>query len=703
MFLHQKIKLIYFIILYGYSSLFSQLDTNSYYLQWKNGLSLIDKDFVQAKKMLENAIFGFANEKYWHSATYKALEYSEILTQRQETEHAKKWLHYAADWSVEQLGAQNLHYCQILENASLLNFLNGDFLTAYQILKKTLNIYQKCERIDPSYLIKLHQNIATWSEKIGNWNDAFQSYHFLYHQDKKTSDYLIKLAHIAYENLDYWNAKNYFLLLQKEKVRDTTFFLKLSECYLQLNKIDSAEYFFNLYTSQSSKFSYLDWKYFEIKAWLSKQSQAYQEAIDAYQQALQLPHITDFQKIYSYWNIGKIWFDLGLLENAESWFKNAVALCSDSLFIKFLIFKDLSELYLRKGNLSKAEELLLLAHPKFYIFLGRFHLETIYLDELLGKLYFQKKEYSKSYYYYTLALENAQYHHDLHLKTLKIRRKIIAISWKLYQQNQNFKALNEILKYWKSYVFSLKTVLQYAYPDEELYYEIQNGLMEATEAFLEAFFRKGQKQHLISAYYCHWLWKKIKQKSIQQVIKAPQKYLDNMTQKRMLQNLILKEASKPEYSALKLFYWANLMDTLNQKLLETRFSEPIWFDPFTKSLFTTELTEAQIAYFIGTQHWIIFVHYQDHLFYKIYDDNYELKKYLYLLKKGNENPENVSVEHIYQKLSTLLFDFPLKQIKKFPKIKTLNISLDEPMFHIELEKLSLPTKMYVQKKLVPFK
>jgi hypothetical protein len=25
------------------------------------------------------------------------------------------------------------------------------------------------------------------------------------------------------------------------------------------------------------------------------------------------------------------------------------------------------------------------------------------------------------------------------------------------------------------------------------------------------------------------------------------------------------------------------------------------------------------------------------------------------------------------------------------------------MFHIELEKLSLPTKMYVQKKLVPFK
>lgn len=713
MFLQPKIKFL--IISFSFSFLFtySQVDTSIFYRQWEQGLMLLDKDFKNAHLMIENAIFGFANQKYWKSATNKALHYSQILIEKKQDTYAKKWLHYAGEWGAEKLGNLNAHYCQVLENASLLNFLNGDFFTAYNLLKKSIKIYQKCETIDPNYLLKLHQNIATWSENLGNWEDAYHSYHFLYHNANNPKDYLVKLAHIAYESMDYWNAKDYFLLLHKEKYRDSTIYLKLTECYLHFGKSDSAEYYFQIYYKKVKDLPIESFslKYFEIKAWMAKQSQAYQEAIDALQLGLQHPHISDYQKIQFYWNIGKIWADLGLLENAENQYKNAIQLSADTLFIKYLIFKDLAEIYIKKTQWIKAEELLLSAHQKFHSFLGRFHIETLNIDELLGKLYFQKKEYEKSLYFYQLALDNSKHHYDLQIRTLKIYRKIIQTWLQIYHQKQNYSILKEILSLWKSYIKFLEFTLHYPHSEEELFLEIQNGLFEATETYLEAYFRKGHIQHLHTAYYCHWLWKKIKQKSLQQTFFVPETYQNLLTRKKMLQNLIVKEISQPYFSPVKIHYWSTLMDSINQQISKNSFPKTSWFDPFTRSLFSTDVEECQIAYFIGSQHWIIFVHYQEQLFFKFYNDNYELKNHLYLLKKGNENPDNVTMNIIQEKLSELILEFPLSKIRKFSKIKTINFSFDEPMFHLELEKLYVPNtnrkmlltqKYNLQKKLVPF-
>jgi hypothetical protein len=69
------------------------------------------------------------------------------------------------------------------------------------------------------------------------------------------------------------------------------------------------------------------------------------------------------------------------------------------------------------------------------------------------------------------------------------------------------------------------------------------------------------------------------------------------------------------------------------------------------------------------------------------------------------------MQRIYEKLSELILEFPLSKIRKLSKIKTINFSLDETMFTIELEKLYLPNiqrkmvltqKYNLQKKLVPF-
>lgn len=712
MFLLQKIKLSFFVF-FSCSFTFAQVDTTFFFQQWEKGLNLLDKDFSTAHVMIENAIFHFANKKYWKSATHKALQYSKILLDKKQTGYAQKWLHYAGEWGAERLGSVNTHYCQTLENASLLNFLNGDFFSAYNLLKKSIQVYQKCEDFEQSYLIKLHQNVAEWSEKLGNWEDAYASYHFLYHYASNSKDYLVKLAHIAYESMDFWNAKEYLLLLHKEKYRDSTIYLKLAECYLHLSKNDSAEYFFQIYYKKVKDYPLeaFSIKYFEIKAWMAKHAHAYQEAIDAFQWGLQHPKITSLQKIQFYWNIGKIWSDLGLLENAENQYKNAIALCSDTLFIKYLIYKDLAELYTKKNQWQKAEEWLLITHQKFHTFLGRFHTETLNVDELLGKVYFHKKDYEKSLYYYQLALENSQYHHDLMVKTLKLYRKVINNWFQIYYQKYNFHVLKHILSIWKSYIKWIELALKCSYPGEELLYEIQNGLFEATQTYLEAFLRKQQFQYLQNAYFCHWLWKKIKQKSLQQVQQPSQAYQNLVIRKKMLQNLIVKESMNPQASPLKIHYWSLLMDSLNQQIPLEITTQTVWFDPGSKSLFSTEMNECQIAYFIGAQHWLIFVHYQDQLFFKYYSDNYELKKYLYLLKKGNENPENISTTFILEKLSTLILEFPLQKIQKFPKIQTLNFSLDETMFHIELENLYLPhsqqkpllsKKYYLQKKLVPF-
>ncbi len=713
MFLQRKIKFLFLALFTNFLCTYSQVDTTFYFRQWVQGINLLDKDFTTAHLIIENAIFGFANQKYWKSATYKALQYSKILIEKKQNLHAQKWIHYAGEWGAEKLGNFNIHYCQVLENASLLNFLNGDFFSAYNLLKKSIKIYQKCETTDQSYLLKLHQNIATWSENLGNWEDAYASYHFLYHYAENPKDYLVKLAHIAYENMDYWNAKDYLLLLQKENYRDSTLYLKLTECYLHFGKADSAEYYFQIYYKKVKDLPIESFslKYFEIKAWMAKQAQAYQESIDALQLGLQHPKISSLQKIQFYWNIGKTWSDLGLLENAENQFKNAIELSSDTLFIKYLISKDLSELYLKKAQWVKAEELLLPVHHKFHKFLSRFHTETLNVDELLGKLYFQKKEYDKSLYFYQLALDNSKYHHDLQIRTLKIYRKIIQTWLKIYHQKQNFAVLKEVLSIWKSYIKFLEFTLQYPHQEEELFFEIQNGLFEATDSYLEAYFRKGQNQHLHIAYYCHWLWKKIKQKSLQQTFQNSETYQNLIIRKKMLQNLMVKETSNPDYSPMKLNYWSLMIDSLNQQIHKTSIQKPVGFDPFSKSLFSTDIEECQISYFIGSQQWLIFVHYQDQLFFKFYPDNYDLKNHLYLLKKGNENPDNVSPLVIQEKISEMLLEFPLNKIRNFKKIKTLNFSLDEPMFHIELEKLYVPNtqrktfltqKYNFQKKLVPF-
>ncbi len=713
MFLQRKIKFLILALFLISPFTYAQVDTAYYFRQWEQGINLLDKDFKNAHLMIEDAIFGFANQKYWKSATYKALHYSKILIEKKQNPQAQKWIHYAGEWGAEKLGNLNVHYCQVLENASLLNFLNGDFFSAYNLLKKSIKIYQNCETKDQSYLLKLHQNIATWSENLGNWEDAYASYHFLYHYAENTKDYLVKLANIAYENMDYWNAKDYFILLLKEKYRDSTLYLKLTECYLHFGKSDSAEYYFQNYYKKVKDLSIESFslKYFEIKAWMAKQAQAYQEAIDALQLGLQHPKITPFQKIQFYWNIGKTWSDLGLLENAEAQYKSAIILCSDTLFIKYLISKDLAELYLKKAQWVKAEELLLPVHHKFHKFLGRFHIETLSVDELLGRLYFQKKEFEKSLYFYQLALDNSKYHHDLQIKTLKIYRKIIQTWLQIYHQKQNYAVLKEVLSIWKSYIKFLEFTLQYPHHDEELFFEIQNGLFEASETYLEAYFRKSQIQHLHTAYYCHWLWKKIKQKSLQQYFQNSETYQNLVVRKKMLQNLMVKETTNPEYSAMKLNYWSIMIDSLNQQIQQTSFQKPIWFDPHAKSLFSTDEEECQIAYFIGNQQWMIFFHYQDQLFFKYFPDNYELKNHLYLLKKGNENPDNVSTQVIQEKISEMLLEFPLNKIQHFKKIKTLNFSFDEPMFHIELEKLYVPNtqrklfltqKYNLQKKLAPF-
>jgi len=707
-----KITLIFFIFFNSFT--YSQVDTSFYFRQWENGLKNLENDFSTAHLMIENAIFGFANQKQWKSATSKALLYSQILMKDNRNLFAQKWNYYAGEWTAERLGNLNIHYCHVLENASLLNYLNGDYLGAYQLLKKSIKIYQKCENIEVSYLIKLHQNIAVWSEQLGNWEEAYQSYQYLYQNTQNPNDYLVKLANIAYESMDYWNAKDYLIFLYKEKYKDSTIYLKLTDCYLYFNKTDSAEYYFNLYHKKvkALPIESISIKYFEIKAWLAKQSQAYQEAIDAFQIGLQHPHVTTIQKIQFHWNIGKIWADLGLLENAENQYKIALTFCSDSLFLKYLVSKDLAEIYLRKGLLLKAEEMLTIVHQKFHQMIGRFHLETLYVDELLGKLYFQKKDYQKSLYYYQLALNNSKYHHDLAIRTLKIYRKIIANALMIYQQTQNYQALKEVLNLWKLYVKFIDTAIQNSYSEEELLYEIHNGLFEATETYLEAYFRKGHIQFLHSAYYCHWLWKKIKQKNIQQSFVVNESYRNLITRKKILLNLIIKEISKPVYSHEKLNYWSLVIDSLNKKMLSENVYIPMWFDPFTKSLFSVEKEEAQIAYFMGTNHWIIFLQYEDRLYYKVYPDNNELKSYLYLLKKSNENPDNISIHNTLSSLSNCLLEFPLSIIKNKKQIKTLNFSLDEPMFPIELEKLYLPNsnnkkvllshKFHLQKKLVAF-
>ncbi len=714
MFLQRKIKVLLWIGIFLNSFTYSQVDTNFFYRQWQDGLNLMDKHFSKAHLSIENAIFGFANHKYWNSAIHKAMVYSKILLDKNQKEYAKKWLHYAGEWAAEKLGKQNFYYCQVLENASLLNFLNGDFFTAYQLLKKSLKIYQKCENIDAEYLLKLHQNIATWSENMGNWEDAYSSYHYLYHFADNSKDYLEKLAHIAHENMDYWNAKDYLLMLIKEKYRDSTVYLKLAECYLHLNKTDSAELFFNLYDKKvkdlpTSAFSI---RYFEIKAWMARQAQAFQEAIDALQLGLQHPDIQPIQKIQFYWYIGKIWSDLGLLENAEAQYKNAINSCSDTLFLKYVIYKDLAEVYLKKGLLAKAEDLLVISHNKFHYYLGRFHTETLYVDELLGKLYFQKKDYEKSLYFYHLALDNYRYHHDLQTKTLKIYRKIIANWQHIYQQKQNYQILKQILSLWKTYIQWIDHALRSPNFEEELFFELQSGLFEATEAFLEAYFRKGQIQHLHAAYYTQWLWKKIKQKSLQYQYADIDKYQNLITRKKLLHALILQESIKPNSSAMKLGYWNIQLDSVNQEIKKQTHIKSTWFDPQTKSFFSTEKEECQVAYFMGSQSWLIFVHYQEQLFFQYYPDNYEIRNYLYLLKKGNENPDNVSITFVLERISQLMLEFPLKIIQKNSKIKTINFSLDDSMFHLDLEKLYLPNskqktflsqKYYLQKKLVPFK